>query len=817
MLPKLRKRTGIGRVFGELRRGFWRAGRRMLSAVLAAAMMISAPARAQEFQQFVVEDIRIDGLRRFDPGVIFNRIDVQIGQTVGEDDSIAIINALFETGFFRSIDVLRDGNILVIAVEENPTIAEVSFSGVKEIPDETLEGMLTSAGIVKARVFDRALVEEAVNALEEIYVERNFYKVKVTPVVSPLPRNRVALLFEVDEGGQAGIRSIEITGNEEFSDWVLKRTMQLEPRGLLNFFGDSYLFSESRLEADLERIRTLYLENGYLRFQVEARQAEVSPDKEHIDLRIRLSEGQQYVLAEPGENTFVGDLPPEVTRDDLQELLQQVEGEIFSSQKSAETTQLIRDLLGDYGYAFAEVSYDNELNDEEGTVEVSYRVSPGAPAYVRRIVISGNERTRDEVIRREMLQFERERYSRKKVESSRRRIRRLGFFSDTTVSQEPVEGRDDELDLLVKVTETGAGNFHIGAGFSTDNNISFEAGVDTPNIFGSGNNFAADFAAGDSNKRINLSLDEYYYTDEGISRHMGISISERESSGNSSGYKIDGLAAEYGFGIPYADDGKYSAVFHYEKVKIDSISATRGTSTVTMTTTVGTVTTTTTMTVATCTGNTTHCEFEDKHGRSFDLLLLKTSLVHDTRDSFSQPTDGYKLDIAGDIGLPVLDLRYYKLDMVHDHYYQARRLWTQPVWHFRLGFGVGDGYGGDVYPFYQRYFVGGVSTLRGFDSNTIGGDKETGGRAIGGLSRVYGSLEAAIDTEFFKTQKVYLAPFVDAGTAGKKLGDYTPLRVSTGVEVRWISPIGPLRFSWSRALVKEDDDKTQDLQFSVRY
>ena len=332
MLPKLRKGAGIGRVFGELRRGFWRAGRQALSATLAAAMMISAPARAQEFQQFVVEDIRIDGLRRFDPGVIFNRIDVQIGQTVGEDDSIAIINALFETGFFRSIDVLRDGNILVIAVEENPTIAEVSFSGVKEIPDETLEGMLTSAGIVKARVFDRALVEEAVNALEEIYVERNFYKVKVTPVVSPLPRNRVALLFEVDEGGQAGIRSIEITGNEEFSDWVLKRTMQLESRGLLNFFGDSYLFSESRLEADLERIRTLYLENGYLRFQVEARQAEVSPDKEHIDLRIRLSEGQQYVLAEPGENTFVGDLPPEVTREDLQELLQQVEGEIFSSQ-----------------------------------------------------------------------------------------------------------------------------------------------------------------------------------------------------------------------------------------------------------------------------------------------------------------------------------------------------------------------------------------------------------------------------------------------------------------------------------------------------
>lgn len=758
----------------------------MTAAILAAAM--ATPATAQEFTPFVVEDIRIDGLRRFDPGVVFNRLEIAIGDEMDEDRSIEIIKTLFDTGFFRSVEVLRDGDILVIAVEENPTIAEVNFSGVSELPDTTLEGMLQSAGIVKARVFDRALVEAAVSALEDIYIERNFYKVEINPVVSPLPRNRVALLFEVDEGTQAAIRSIEITGNEEFSDWALRRAMNLEPRGLFNFFGDSYLFSESRLESDLERIRTLYLEDGFLRFMVEARQAEVSPDKEHIDVRIRVSEGSQYLLAaqpEEDEKLFTGTIPPEADPADLRELITQVEGDVFSSREAGEAVALMGELLGDYGYAFADVSYDNQLNDEEGTVEVTYHVEPGELVYVRNIVISGNERTRDEVIRREMLQFERERYSRKKVESSRRRIRRLGFFNDVTITRERVEGRDDEVDLAVEVREGGVGTFRVGAGFSTDNNLSFEAGLDTPNIFGSGNNFSADFSAGDDDKRIDLSLDEFYHTDEGVSRHIGLSIAEQESSGESSAYDIDGFTADYGYGIPYADDGKYSAIFAYEKIDINSVAA-------------------------------VYQDFEDAHGTSLDSLLLRAGLTHDTRDSFQQPTDGYRAEFSSEIGLPLLDLRYYRADYEHDYYYQARTVWSKPVWHFRGGFGFGDSYGGDVYPFYERFFIGGTDTLRGFDTNSIG-ERQEGGSTVGGRARVYGSVEAAIDTEFFKTQKVYLAPFLDAGMVGGDVGDLSNPRVSAGMELRWISPIGPLRFSWGKALVQEDGDKTQDLQFSIRY
>ena len=763
---------------------------RAAAFALAAAVFLCAPARAQEFTPFEVEDIRIDGLRRFDPGVIFNRVDIKIGDTMTEEKSIEIIKNLFETGFFGAVDVLRDGGILVIEVRENPTIAEVNFSGVTELPDDVLEGMLKSAEIVRARVFDRALMEAAARALEDIYIDRNFYLAEVNAVVSPLPRNRVALLFEVEEGAQAAIRSIEIEGNEVFSDWTLRRAMNLETRGLLNFFSDNYLFSESGLDADLERIRTLYLEAGFLRFMVEARQVEVSPEKRHIDIRIRISEGKEYLLSAHGEEesggAFAGSIPPELSKEDLRGHLTQVPGDVFSSREADIAVGNIRDALGDYGYAFAEVSYDSDLNDEEGTVEVTYRIEPGAPAYVRRILISGNDRTRDEVIRRELLQFERERYSRKKVESSRRRILRLGYFTNVAVTPERAEDGGDELDLLLEVTEGSVGSFQIGAGFSTDNNLSFEAGLDTPNIFGSGNNFSTDLSLGDDDKRISFSLDEFYHTDEGVSRHLGASIADRESSGNSSAYSIDGLSAEYGYGVPYADDGKYDVVISYEKIRVGSAGI--------------------------------YTVFIDKHGTNLDLLLLKTGVVHDTRDSFQQPTDGQRIDFSADVGLPILDLRYYKADYEHDYYIQSARWFGKPVWHARLGAGFGDGYGGDIYPFYHRYFVGGTGTLRGFESNSIGAAGGTGSSARGGLSRAFLSLEAAVDLNLFKTQKVYLAPFVDAGiVGGDTFGKFEPFRASSGLEIRWLSPIGPLRFSWALPLRKEADDETQGLQFSVRY
>lgn len=754
-------------------------------ALLCAVVLAGVSAPAHSFEPFVVEDIRIDGLRRFNPGVVFNRIGVEIGDTIRENKSIEIIKVLFDSGFFRSVDVLRDGNVLVIAVVENPTIAEVDYSGINEVPDEALVTMLKNAGIVKARVFDRALVEAAVKALEDIYTERSFYQAKIRPVISPLPRNRVALLLEVEEGPQAAIRSIEIDGNEALSDWLLKREMNLSPRGIFSFFGDSHLFSEARLAADLERIRTLYLQEGYLRFEVEAQEVEVSDDKINIDIKLRLNEGRQYLLAEPEGDVFSGDIPAEIEQQELLDLIRQEPGDVFSSRESAATVAAIRDLLGNFGYAFAEVSYDNALDDDTGTVAVTYDIVPGRLTYVSEIRIVGNERTRDEVIRRELLQFERERYSREKVERSRRRLRRLGFFQDVVIEQEAVEGRDDELNLLVRVTESGLGNFHIGAGLSSDNNLSFQGGITTPNVFGSGNNFSADLALGDDDKRINLSLDELYHTDEGISRHVGVSISEQESASNSSSYNIDGFSARYGYAIPYADDGKYDVNLVYEKIKINSVAA-------------------------------PYRPFQEKHGNDLDLLLLRGGLTHDTRNSSQYPTDGFRAAVSGEIGLPILDLKYYQINYLHDYYYEAASLPLAPVWHLRGGLGFGDSYGGDVYPFYRRFFIGGSRVLRGFKNSSIGGDLFQG-NATGATSRIYGSAEAAINVDIFKNQQIYVVPFLDFGATGDTSLSLEPWRASAGLEIRWISPIGPLRFSWGSAVLNESSDKLQRLQFSVSY
>ena len=771
-----------------------RLAQRAIGALLTILLLFSVTgqkALSQDDFTFVVSDIRIEGLQRFDPGVVFNRINLTIGDTMTESKSVEIIKALFDSGLFRSVDVLREDDVVVIEVQESPVIAEVSFSGVNELSDSILEEFLQSAGIVKARAFDRVLLEEAETKLEEVYIDRNFYNVKVESLVSPLPRNRVALSFEVEEGFQAIVRSIEVTGNEYFSGWTLRREMRTETRGVLNFFSDRHLFSESRFNSDLERLRTLYYEEGFVRFEIASHQIEISPDKRHIDIRINVSEGERYTVSGQGDDefwaaVFVGDIPDKISMEKLNEQLIQVPGDIFSSRDANETSARVRQLLADYGYAFAQVSYDTEIDEEAGGISVTYTVVAGELIYVRYINIEGNSRTSDEVIRREFLQFEQELYSGKRIEISRRRIVRLGYFNSVNIRTEAVEGRVNEIDLLVNVDEGSVGNFNIGAGISTDTKVAFQVGLDTPNVFGTGNDFKANFSFASDSKDISFALDKFYHTDEGVSYHIAAGASDIEAAGNAADYSIDSIGGEYGYGIPYADEGKYRILLKYDNIKINSLS-------------------------------TVYMDFTNKHGDKIDTLLLDTQLSHDTRDSSQFPTDGQRINIDVELGLPILDLQYYYANYAHDYYYQTRRFFGTPVLHFRFSTGIGDLYGDSEYPFYRRFFVGGTSTLRGFDLNSIGARNENG-VVIGGLSRLYGTIEGDFDAKVFRTQKISLAPFLDFGAVGDKYySDLSSLRAAAGIELRWASPFGPLRFSWSKALLSESDDDVQELQFSVQY
>ena len=763
----------------------------MIKKFLLAACCVFTSAMAQEFETFVVEDIRVEGLRRFSPGVIFSRLEVGVGDELSQEAAVEVIETLYETGYFRLVEVFRDGNVLVISINENPTIAEVSVNGADELSDEVVNAMLDSTGISKAKVFNRDVVDKATKTIEDFYVNRNFYHVKVEPVISPLSRNRVAILFNVEEGAEASIRSIRLIGNDNFTSWRLKREMQLEPKGLFNYFGDNYRYAEAKLEADLERIRTFYLEEGYLRFEVEARQVEVSVDKRHIDIVIRLDEGTQYALSEIAFAWAKDVTPPTAfVLEDFHEFVSQSVGDIYSGRESDDIIKQMTYLMGTYGHANAEVIIEPKINDDDSSVNITYLVNPNNIAYVRRINIIGNEFTRDEVIRRELLQFERERYSIEKVEQSRKRLNRLGYFSSASIETVPLPDSPSEVDLLVQIRESSTGDIRIGAGFSTDNNLSFLLGFTERNIFGTGNYLNTDLSISDTTKVVSFQLDERYHTVEGITRHSAVTYGESNSSTDSSAYTIDGYKGEFGYVVPLTDQGNYHAYVAYQQVKIESPEGL----------------------------NAAYQPFVAKYGSSYDTVLADIGLHFDSRDTATAPTEGQEIDFSGEFVIPLLELSYFYLNYEHKYYKKLRFLPTDPIFSARFGAGYGDVYylNKDEYPFYRRFHLGGSNTLRGFDTNSIGYADDSGGLALGGKTRVYGGIEISADADFFafEEQQVFLVPFLDVGAVGKerKLGSF---RMSGGVELRWISPIGPLRFSFVDTFRSKPGDNTRNFHFTV--
>lgn len=755
---------------------------------LAATPSIVLPAAvAQQSEDFVVEDIRIEGLRRFSPGAVFSRLPLAIGDTFTAAQSAQIISDLYETGFFRSIELQRDGNILVVIISENPTITEVTVAGASDLPDDALNSLLAQANVAKAKIFNQSVVDEVVRVIEEAYIERNFFDAQVEVVSSPLPRNRVALLINVEEGERAAIRDIRIIGNEVFSAFILDNDIRLEERGLLNYFTDSYYYTESALEADVGRIRTRYLEDGYLRVEIES-QTEVSPDKRHIDIVIRITEGPQFTV-----DGISVQFAPDVTTDPeppfdlapLEAMIEQEIGDIYSGQLLAAAAGSMKSAVANLGYADAEVLFEPQINDETGAVQVVYTVHPQEVVFVRRINIVGNFITADEVIRRELLQFENERYSEQKISNSRSRIRRLGYFDRVDVATVPVPDQPGWVDINIEVSELHTGEIQLGAGYNADTGVSFNAGFSNSNIFGSGNDFEFNTGIGDDDKRFRMNLDERYYTTEGVTRHIGVSYGETESGADTSAYSVDGYKGEYGFEFPFANDGRYNLYLVYQKVNIDSAE-----------------------------NNETYTEFIDEYGEEIDVALLEYGLTYDTRDSALLATEGQRVRVFGDIAIPAIDLDYYRFNYTHDAYQTWDFVPTEPIFHARWGYGFGGNYSGGVYPFYHRYYLGGTSNLRGFKNNSIGYTLDDSNDAIGGKSRLYLNLEWSTRVEFFEDQRIFIVPFFDTGAVGKELG-LGSFRASAGVELRWQSPIGPLRFSYVKDVKSHETDDTEDFQFTV--
>lgn len=750
--------------------------RRLLPLALITALF-SFPVLA--FEPFEVRDIRVEGIQRTEAGTVFTYLPVRVGDTIDGERASSAIKALYATGFFRDVRLEADGNVLVVIVEERPAIAQIDISGSKEFDSARLKEALRQIGLAESRIFDRASLERAEQELKSQYIARGKYGVQITTTVTPLERNRVAISFSIFEGRVAKIRQIHFVGNRVFSDRTLRKQFTLRTPGLMTWYSKNDQYSRPKLQADLETLRSFYLNQGYLEFNIDSTQVSISPDKQDIFITINLTEGQKFTVSEVN---IAGELI--VPREELERLVRLRPGEVFSRERLTETTKLISDRLGDEGYAFANVNAVPEIDRAKSEVAFTLYVDPGRRVYVRRINIAGNTNTRDEVIRRELRQMESAWYSTQKLNRSRQRVDRLGFFSEVEIDTPAVPGTTDQVDVNVRVSERATGNLTLGVGYSTAEKVILSAGIAQQNIFGTGNALSFQVNTGSINQTYALSYTNPYFTDDGVSR--GFDIYRRDvdvsrlsiGSYNTSTY---GLGLRFGVPVTEFDTIHYGLGFEQTQIGLRPDTPQR------------------------------YVDFVDTFGDTTNTYLGTAGWARDQRDSVIYTTRGRFQRANAEVGLPGGDLNFYRLTYQHQWYYPL----TQNLTLLLNGqIGYADGYEGKPLPFYKNFYVGGVNSVRGYSTATIG-PKDTNGDALGGSRQLIGNIEFLFPFPGLeKDRSVRLSAFLDGGLVGDSY-DTSEMRYSTGLAFSWFSPVGPLKLSFGRALNPKPTDRLERLQFTL--
>ena len=457
--------------------------RAVIHLALQAAFIVVATlsVNAHAADTFVIKDIRIEGLQRVEPGTVFSYLPVQVGDTFNEEKSAEAIKALYTTGFFKDVQIQAQGDVLIVIVDERPTISRIEFTGMKEFEQETVRKSLKAVGVAEARFYDKALIDKAEQELKRQYVGKGMYAAEVVATVTPVERNQVAIYFNIDEGPTAKIQEIKFIGNQEFSESTLTGMMQLKTGGWLSWYSKDNLYSKQKLTADLETIRSYYLNRGYLEFAITSTQVSITPDKKGIYLTISVKEGQKFTVKDV---RLAGDLLGK--EDELMQLITLKQGDTYSSAKLTESTKAIAEILGSYGYAFAVVNPQPDIRRELSEVDLTLVVDPGRRVYVRQVVITGNAKTRDVVIRREMRQYESSWFDSSKIDLSKKRVNRLGYFTEAEITTEDVPGVPDQVDVKVNVKEKPTGSVSVGAGYSSTEKVMLTAGINQDNAFGTG-------------------------------------------------------------------------------------------------------------------------------------------------------------------------------------------------------------------------------------------------------------------------------------------------------------------------------------------
>jgi outer membrane protein insertion porin family len=752
--------------------------RRGLAAVLAALALVGGAA-AQSFEPFTVKDIRVEGLQRTEPGTIFSYLPVKVGETMNSEKAQAALRALYATGFFSDVRLEAEGDVLVVFVQERPAVAQIDFSGMKEFEPDAVRRVLRDNGLAEGRIFDRSVLEVAEQELKRQYLSRGLYGAEIQTTVTPLERNRVGINVAVNEGEVAKIRGINIVGAEAFSERELLGLFVLRTPGWLTWYTKHDRYARERLTADLETLRSHYQNRGYLDFAIESTQVQITPDRRDIYITVNVNEGERYTVSDVQVSGQAL-----VPREELARLIQLKPGDVFSRERLAASTKAISDRLGNDGYAFANANAIPSVDKEKRTVAFNIAIDPGRRVYVRRIEVAGNTKTRDEVVRREMRQLEGAFYDASKIQLSRRRIDRTGYFSETTVETQPVEASPDQVDVVYTVKERPTGAFLFGVGFSSVERFAISTSIRQANAFGTGKFISANINTGQVNTVYALSYNNPYYTVDGVSQGFDIYKRETDASSLAVGpYSTDAMGGGVKFGYPVSETSLVDLGFNLESVDLTTFAN----------------------------SPLQYLNFTSQFGNSYKYGALTTGWQRDTRDSVLVPTAGTfmraGLEVAGG------DLRYYRLGYQYQWFYPLTRAYTFAL---RADLGYAHGIDDRPVPFFKAYFAGGPETVRGYRPFSLG-PRDINHNAIGGNTKVVGAAEFLFPMPGASAeQSLRLAAFVDGGQvyAENAKVDFGELRYSAGIGLQWLSPFGPLRLSMAQPLNAKDGDEAQRLQFT---
>ena len=754
--------------------------------VRAQAPSVVAPSTANALG-VVVRDVRVEGLQRIEPGTVFSYLPIQIGDRVTEQGTAEAVRVLFATGFFKDVRIELDGDVLVIAVEERPAIGIVEVSGSKEFDKEQLIRFLREIGLTEGRTFDSSQLERMQQEIKRQYLGRGKYNVRVVNTVTPLERNRVAIQLSIDEGEDARIKKITINGAKAFRESNLLELFRLSASTWLSWYTKSDQYSRQKLSGDLEALRSFYLNSGFLEFQIDSTQVSLSPNKEEVYITINVNEGEIFKFS---EISFSGNL---LGRDDeFNKLIVIKVGDIFSNEKVQGLVEAAQNRLGELGYAFATVVPIPEISRDKNVVAFRLTVNPASRVYVRTIDISGNSKTRDEVIRRELRQLESSWYDEHSVRLSRDRLARLGYFSTISVEKAEIPGVADQVDLKVAVVERPLGSLTLGAGFSSAEKALLSAGLNQQNFLGTGTNIATDFSLSKSSQKFAITHLDPYWTDDGVSRFFTLASTSAKPSEliTENTYTLDTKSLSMRFGIPYTELDRVFVGASYELTDIGGDRLKWPTD--------------------------LREEVIRRSSSRYELASVGLGWNRDSRNDAFLPTKGSFTYANVDYATPLGNLQYYSLTSGFQHYHPVSSKVT-----FATKFDVGVGAGiGDVYPVSKNFQVGGLGSVRGFSFGGIRGKPPVNGvvSALGGSRKFVSNSEILVPLPGAQQDNsIRFLGFVDFGAVWDQSVnvDFSVLRVSVGTGLSWISPLGPLRLIFARAIKKESYDQTQFFQFQI--